>query len=117
MYKNDTVLADVIETEHERGKKPCLYCKKLTKNEDVLHAQCCKAYQEHLRLIQLQLQWEEKYGKIKGRIEMNRLNPTKRAFIKESVRNHIINGTDFTLQQYNWLRNLTLVNDGCDGKL
>jgi hypothetical protein len=107
MHENDTLLADVIKAEHKRGKKPCCYCKKLTKNEDVLHARCHKAYQEHLRLIQLQLEREERYGKIKGQIERNRLNPTERAFIEESVRNCIINGTDFTLQQYNWLRNLT----------
>jgi hypothetical protein len=66
MHENDILLAYVIEAEHKRGKKPCFYCKKLTKNEDVLHARCCKAYQEHLRLIQLQLEQKEKYGKIKG---------------------------------------------------
>jgi hypothetical protein len=73
----------------------------------VLHAQCRKAYQEHLRLIQSQLEQEERYGKIKGRIEINRLNSTKQAFIEESVRNCIINSTDLTPWQYNWLRCLT----------
>jgi hypothetical protein len=107
MHENDTLLADIIEAEYQKRKKPCFYCKKLTKNEDVLHTRYCKAYQEHLGLIQLQLEREEKYGKIKGRIEMNRLNPTKQAFIEENVQNRIINGTDLTPWQYNWLRNLT----------
>jgi hypothetical protein len=55
----------------------------------------------------LQLEREEKYGKIKGQIEMNRLNSTEQMFIEENVWNCIINSTDLIPWQYNWLKHLT----------
>jgi hypothetical protein len=107
MGKNDALVADVIEAERERGKKPCLWCKKLTKNQDELHARCRKAYHEQQQLIQQRLERRERYTEIMGRIDMGKLNETERTFIEESVQNRIINGTDLTPRQNNWLMRLT----------
>jgi hypothetical protein len=83
MSANEDLVAEVTEAEHLHGTKPCLHCKKPTKNENQLHKRCSKPFNEQLEKLQEKQRQKEQYLKLISLINMTKLNPVEDRFMNQ----------------------------------
>jgi hypothetical protein len=99
-------VAEVTEAERLLGTKPCLHCKKPTKNENQLHKRCSKPFNEQLQKLQEEQRQKEQNLKLISLINMTKLNPVEDRFIADSVQGRIMKGQLLSPKQWEWLISL-----------